>query len=191
MRPVPAISVVASAVLCGALFGACLAPSPATDAAHQGSPADPAALPPTALTATGRLALADGPGRSATPLNAARRGCDGDPGCSRAAAPGPLGSDDAPRTRAQALAEPRGAAATLERARDSCRGLPGGETYVVYGGEPTSPPPTSPALLWLALAVPAGVAYRLVIAMIEGRQAHIVLLACAALFLSGLVLIGA
>ena len=165
MRPVPAISVVAAAVLCGALFGACLAPSAATDAAHQGSPPDPAALADTALTATGRLALADEPERSAAL------------------------SDPAPLrwTRAQALAE----AETRQRARDSCHGLPGGETYVVYGGEPPSAPPASPALLWLALAVPAGVAYRLVIAMIEGRQAHIVLLACAALFLSGLVLIGA
>ena len=139
MRPVPAISVVAEAILCGALTGACAAPSPATHAAHHDRTSEPATLPAATLAATDRRALTDHDRRLATLSGA-----------------------------------------TLE-----------GEAYVVYEGEAPKAPPTSPALLWLALAVPAGVGYRLVIAMIEGRQAHIVLLACASLFLSGLVLVGA
>jgi len=64
-----------------------------------------------------------------------------------------------------------------------------GTTLVVLEG-PAPPLEHSRAILWLALAVPAGVGYRLVIAIMEGRQAHIVLLACASLFLTGLVLVG-
>lgn len=158
MRPVPAISVVTAAALCGALFGACFAPAAATDAAHHARAGDPAALPPPALAATGRRALADEQRRVAARSDPPRGGCGESPLCSREG--------------------------------DFHHNLHGG-TYLVYGGEAPPAPPTSPALLWLALAVPAGVAYRLVIAMIEGRQAHIVLLACASLFLSGLVLIGA
>jgi uncharacterized protein involved in exopolysaccharide biosynthesis len=70
------------------------------------------------------------------------------------------------------------------------RAGPSGETVVVLEGDPPPPPNHSRATLWLALAVPLGVAMRIVVALIEGREGMLVLLACASLFLSGLVVVG-
>ncbi len=144
MRPVPAFSVVAAAVLCGAFTGACSAPAPATHASHHDT-----------------LRLHEAPA---------------------AAQPAPAPTTSELRLIAE---EHERRLATIPDPTHQ------GGAYIVYSEEPPSAPPASPALLWLALAVPVGVGYRLVVAMIEGRQAHIVLLACASLFLSGLVLIGA
>ncbi len=142
MRPVPALSVMAAAVLCGAFTGACSAPPTTTQASHHARQEDPAAAQP-------------GPATTASKPR--------------------LFADEEHARRLATLPDPS----------------PQGEAYIVYSEDAPSAPPPSPALLWLALAVPVGVGYRLVVAMIEGRQAHIVLLACASLFLCGLVLIGA
>ncbi|MCA9663471.1 MAG: hypothetical protein KC486_34390, partial [Myxococcales bacterium] len=72
----------------------------------------------------------------------------------------------------------------------SLRAGPSGETVVVLEGDPPPPSGHSRATLWLALAVPLGVAMRIVVALIEGREGMLVLLACASLFLSGLVVVG-
>ncbi|MCB9704081.1 MAG: hypothetical protein H6711_19490 [Myxococcales bacterium] len=95
-----------------------------------------------------------------------------------AAAEAPLAIAPAPRVTAAPL--PGARAPGLE-----------GETLLVIEGSHAPPASPSPAILWLALSLVAGVAMRIVIALVEERWGLLLVLACTSLFLSGVVIVGA